>query len=151
MHSFTNIWIHLIFSTKERKPLIDDSFESNLHKHIKNKLIEDFESHVDCINGYNNHIHILMKQSQNFSIKDIIKNIKGESSHWINASNFTKEKFAWQSGYSAFSISIDKIYAVRTYIENQKEHHKKTSYLEEIRKYLKIYGLDEKTVETVLN
>jgi putative transposase len=151
MHSFTNIWIHLIFSTKDRFPLITDFFESNLHKHIKNKLIEDFESHVDCINGYNDHIHILMKQSQNFSIKDIVKNIKGESSHWINAGNFTREKFAWQIGYAAFSISIYKIVAVRTYIENQKEHHKKISYLEEIRKYLKIYGLDEKTVETVLN
>lgn len=63
MHSFTNIWIHLIFSTKDRLPLIDDSYESMLHKHIKDKLIMDFESHVECINGYNDHIHILMKQS----------------------------------------------------------------------------------------
>jgi REP element-mobilizing transposase RayT len=114
-------------------------------------LITDFDSHVECINGYNDHIHILLKQSQNYSLKDIVKNIKGESSHWINASSLSKEKFAWQSGYSAFSISIDKIFAVKNYIENQKEHHKKISYLDEIRKYLKIYGLDEKTIETVLN
>jgi putative transposase len=151
MHSFTNIWIHLIFSTKDRLPLISDSFESKLHKHTKDRLITDFDSHVECINGYNDHVHILMKQSQNYSIKDIVKNIKGESSHWINKSNFTNEKFAWQTGYAAFSLSIDKIEMVKKYIENQKEHHKKISYLEEIRKYLKIYGLDEKTVETVLN
>ena len=151
MHSFTNIWLHLIFSTKDRLPFITDSFESNLHKHIKNKLIEDYDSHVECINGYNDHIHILMKQSQNYAIKDIVKNIKGESSHWINQCNFTKEKFVWQTGYAAFSLSIDKVTAVKKYIESQKEHHKKISYLEEIIKYLKIYGLDEKTVETFLN
>jgi putative transposase len=150
MHSFTNIWIHLIFSTKDRLPFIDDSLESKLHRHIKDRLITDFESHVECINGINDHIHILMKQTQNFSIKDIVKNIKGESSHWINSGGFINEKFAWQTGYSAFSISIDKIESVKKYIENQKEHHKKISYLEEIKKYLKIYGFDEKTVETVL-
>ena len=99
MHSFTNIWIHLIFSTKDRLPIITDSFESNLHRHIKSKLIDDFDSHVECINGYIDHIHILIKQSQNFALKDIVKNVKGESSHWVNASNFLKEKFIWQTGF----------------------------------------------------
>jgi REP element-mobilizing transposase RayT len=148
-HSFANIWIHLIFSTKDKLPIINESFESLLHKHIKSKLINEFESHVEEINGTNNHVHILFKQSPNFSIKDIVKNLKGESSHWVNSSNFISNKFAWQTGYSSFSISINKVEIVKKYILNQKEHHKKISFEDEIKKFLKIYGFDEKTVETV--
>jgi putative transposase len=147
--SFSNIWIHLIFSTKDRKELISESLESKLHNHIKSKLINEFESYVESINGTKDHIHILFRQSPNYSIKDIVKNIKGESAHWINENNFTKEKFVWQNGYSAFSISIDKVKIVSKYIENQKEHHKKILFINEIKKFLKIYGFDEKTVETV--
>jgi len=112
-------------------------------------LINEYDSFVESINGEKDHIHILFRQSPNHSLKDIIKNIKGESAHWINENSFTKEKFVWQVGYSAFSISIDKVKIVSNYIENQKEHHKKILYIDEIRKYLKIYGFDEKTVETV--
>lgn len=148
-HSFTNIWIHLIFSTKDKLPLIDESFEQLLQKHIKSKLINDFESYVEEVNGTNNHVHILFKQSPNFSLKDIVKNVKGESSHWVNAGNLCKHKFAWQTGYSSFSISINKVGVVKQYILNQKVHHKKISFEEEIKKFLRIYGFDEKTVETV--
>jgi REP element-mobilizing transposase RayT len=148
-HSFSNIWIHLIFSTKDRKELISESFESKLHNHIKSKLINEFESFVESINGTKDHIHILFRQSPNYSMKDIVKSIKGESAHWINENNFINEKFVWQTGYSSFSISIDKVKIVRDYIENQKEHHKKILFIEEIKKFLKIYGFDEKTVETV--
>lgn len=148
-HSLTYIRIHLIFSTKDRKPLILNSFESKLYKHFKEKLENDFNSFADAIGGSNDHIHILFNQSPNYSLKDIIKNIKGESSHWINENNFLEEKFAWQSGYSAFSISIDKVNIVKEYIKNQNEHHKKVLFIDEIKKFLKLYGFDEKTVETV--
>ena len=136
-HSFTNIWIHLIFSTKDKLPLIDESFEQLLHKHIKSKLINEYESHVEEINGTNNHVHILFKQSPNFSINDIVKNLKGESSHWVNSSNFINNKFAWQTGYSSFSISINKVGIVKKYILNQKEHHKTQSFKEEYIQFLK--------------
>ena len=148
-HSFTNIWIHLIFSTKDKLPLIDESFESQLYNHIKTKLINEYESYVEEINGTNNHIHILFKQSPNYSLTDIVKNIKGESSHWINGKNICRDKFVWQTGYSSFSISINKVAIVKKYILNQKEHHKKISFTDEIKKFLKVYGFDEKTVKTV--
>ena len=148
-HSFTNIWIHLIFSTKDRLPLIDNSFETQLHNHIKSKLINEYESYVEEINGTDNHVHILFKQSPNFALKDIVKSIKGESSHWINGNNISKNKFAWQTGYSSFSISINKVGIVKQYILNQKEHHKKISYVDEVKRFLKIYGFEDKTVETV--
>lgn len=148
-HSVTNIWIHLIFSTKDRKPIIADSFKNHLYNHIKSKLINEYESFVEIINGTQDHIHILLKQSQNHSLKEITQNIKGESSHWINENNFIDEKFSWQTGYAAFSLSIDKVEIIRKYIENQIEHHKKMSFVDELKKYLWIYGYDTKTVETV--
>jgi REP element-mobilizing transposase RayT len=146
-HSSSNIWLHIIFSTKERSSLILSSFEEKLHQHIKNKLITEYDSFVEIINGTDNHIHILLKQSPNFAISDIIKNIKGESSHWINQNDFINRKFVWQTGYSVFSISINKVDTVRKYISNQKEHHKKTSFLEELSYFYKVYGLDEKLSE----
>ena len=148
-HSLSYIRIHLIFSTKDREPLILDSFESKLYNHIKAKFTNDFDSFVEAIGGSNDHVHILFNHSPNYSLKDIVKGIKGESSHWINENNFLSKKFAWQSGYSAFSISIDKVNVVKNYIENQKEHHKKILFIDEIKKFLKLYGFDEKTVETV--
>jgi putative transposase len=148
-HSFTNLWVHLIFSTKNRQSLITEELEVKLYNRIKSKLIIDFNSYVEIINGGKEHIHILFKQSSNFALKEIVKNIKGESSHWINENNFTVDKFVWQTGYAAFSISIDKIELVKKYIQNQKEHHKKILFIDEIKKFLQIYGYDEKTVETV--
>jgi REP element-mobilizing transposase RayT len=142
-HSFTNVWIHIIFSTKDRLPLIQNSFEKQLFDRLRNKLISDFESHASAVNGIDNHIHILFKQSPNFSIKDIVKNLKGESSHWINENDFIKSKFVWQPGYAAFSISIDKVDTIKKYIDNQKEHHKKLSYADEVKKFLEIYGFNK--------
>lgn len=148
-HSLTYIRIHLIFSTKERRPLIKETFESELYNHIKEKFINEYDSAIDAIGGADDHIHILFNQSQNFALKDIVKNLKGETSHWINEKNYLPGKFAWQPGYAAFSISIDKATNVKNYIHRQKEHHQKISLAEELKKILSIYGLDSKTVETV--
>ncbi|MCE1164260.1 MAG: IS200/IS605 family transposase [Bacteroidetes bacterium] len=148
-HSLTYIRIHLIFSTKERRPIIKESFESLLYSHIKEKFINEYDSPIDVIGGVEDHLHILFNQSQNFALKDIVKNLKGETSHWINEKNYLPGKFVWQPGYAAFSISIDKVSNVRNYIHRQKEHHKKMSFAEEIKKILAIYGFDSETVETV--
>ncbi|MCF8307165.1 MAG: IS200/IS605 family transposase [Ignavibacteriales bacterium] len=139
-HSLTKIWIHLIFGTKERIPLIDESFEKKLYEHLKQIIENDFKSLAASINGTSDHIHILMLQNQNYSIADIAKNLKGNSSHWINQSGFIKSKFAWQTGYGAFSISESMISEVKRYIFNQKEHHKKSSFAEEYKRFEEKYG-----------
>ena len=74
-------------------------------------------------------------------MKDIFHNVKGESSHWINQSNLLEYKFAWQTGYGAFSVSESMVKGVEKYIANQKEHHKKMTYKEEIDLFIKKYGL----------
>jgi REP element-mobilizing transposase RayT len=120
--------------------MIDTSFESKLYSHIKELLEKNFESKVEIINGTADHIHILFQQNQNHSIAEITKNIKGNSSHWINQNNFVKGKFAWQTGYGAFSVSESMVNLVKKYIANHKKHHKRISFAEEYRKFEEKYG-----------
>lgn len=104
-------------------PLINESFEKILFEHIKQIIENDFKSLVYAINGTSDHIHILMLQNQNYSIADIAKNVKGNSSHWINQNGFTNFRFGWQTGYGAFSVSESMVENVKNYILNQKQHH----------------------------
>ncbi len=141
-HSFTKIWIHAVFSTKERSPLIINELEDKLHLHIKNNFKSQFECEVRAINGMAEHVHVVFRLNPNFSIIDIMKYIKGESSHWVNSENFIESKFAWQTGYSAFSVSESMLEAVIKYVNNQKEHHKKVTFQEEYDLFMKKYGND---------
>lgn len=150
-HTYPRIWIHTVFGTKLRKPLIQPTFEQSLYEHIKNHFEVDFHCLVRIINGCPDHVHILFLLSPNYALKDILQNIKGESSHWVNEQDFMTTKFAWQIGYGAFSVSESNVEIVRRYIANQKVHHKQTSYVDEVRELLKEHGLSfgEETVETV--
>jgi putative transposase len=141
-HSLIKIWIHGIWGTKGRLPLIDPDFENKLHTHIKEHIEKDFGCKVRIIGGTKDHIHILFLLNQNCSILEIIKNAKGESSHWINQNNLTKEKFCWQTGYGVFSVSESLVGGIEKYITNQKEHHKKVSYKEEVELFVKKYGMN---------
>ncbi len=140
-HSLIKVWIHGVFSTKDRTALITADYEKELYNHIKQKLENDLDCIVRIINGMSDHIHILFLLSPNFSLKDIFQNVKGESSHWVNQSAFAKYKFAWQTGYGAFSVSQSMVDDVEKYIANQKEHHKKMTYEEEVNLFIKKYGL----------
>jgi putative transposase len=140
-HSLTKIWIHAVFGTKNSEPTIHQNLERKLYPHIQELLEKDFECTVCVINGIPDHIHILFLLSPKFSVKDILKNIKGESSHWINQENLTKTKFAWQIGYGAFSVSESNVEKVVKYIHNQKEHHKKKTFADELEEFMKKHGL----------
>ncbi len=102
---------------------------------------DDLDCKVRTINGTEDHIHLLFQLAPNFSAGDIFKNIKGESSHWINQSDFANTIFAWQIGYGAFSVSESMVKDVELYIKNQKIHHKKITYDEEVELFMKKYGL----------
>lgn len=142
-HSFYNIWIHAIWSTKERRPLIDSSMEQKLHQFISEQL-KDMGCPVRIINGMPDHIHCLFLLNPQKSIADVIKQIKGSSSHYINQNNLIEEKFAWQTGYAAFSVSKSGVEKVFQYIKNQKEHHQKKSFQQEYQDFLKLYGIETK-------
>lgn len=149
-HSMEKMWSHIIFGTKDRTNLIKDSFEKDLYSHIKEISKERFNCFVKTINATTDHIHILMLLDQSVSISEVIKNIKGNSSHWINEKAFMKNRFAWQTGYAAFSISESMINEVELYILHQKEHHDRISFTDEYKRLAEKYGFQIQTDESVI-
>jgi putative transposase len=141
-HSFNKIWIHAIWSTKERLPLIHPMVESKIHQCIAEQLREQ-GCPVRIINGMPDHIHCLFLLSPQRSIAEVIKQIKGGSSHFINQNNLITEKFAWQTGYAAYSVSESVVDKVFQYIKNQKQHHTKKTFQQEYAEFLKLYGLED--------
>lgn len=144
-HSYTKIWIHTIWATKERQNLILPNIENTIHGLIKSQL-EELGCSVKAINGMPDHIHCLFLLNPQKSISEVIKTIKGGTSHDINQNDLTPSKFAWQTGYSAFSVSESVLEKVVMYIKNQKEHHTLKSFSDEYQDFLKLYDLEEKKV-----
>lgn len=138
-HSLNRIWVHVVFSTQDWKKLISESIEEKIHQQIKT-VIHEQGCYLKNINGMEDHVHILFLLNQNKSISEVIKNIKGNSSHWINQQNLTKDKFAWQTGYGVFSVSESQIDKVDNYISNQKAHHKKMTFAEEFEKFMQAHN-----------
>jgi REP element-mobilizing transposase RayT len=95
-----------------------------------------------CINGIENHIHILCILSKNIALAELLEQIKGSSSKWIKTKGAEYINFAWQGGYGGFSVSQSKAEVVKHYIENQKEHHKAVSFKEEYTQFLKEYEIE---------
>ncbi len=140
-HSFNKIRIHAIWAAKERMPLIHQNIEQKVYQYISEQLREQ-GCPVRIINGMPDHIHCLFLLSPQKSIAEVIKQIKGSSSHFINQNNFIAEKFAWQTGYAAFSVSESIVEKVFEYIKNQKSHHQKRTYQQEYEEFLKLYRLE---------
>lgn len=136
---YSKIWIHIVFSTEGRKPFLFDSIRQKIFTHIleysKSKNI-----FIDRINGYTDHVHILISLNREETLSKTVQYLKGESSHWINKNKLTEEKFSWQDEYFAVSVSESKLNDVRKYIENQVEHHKKKTFKEEYDEFIKKYG-----------
>lgn len=139
-HSFNKIWIHSIWSIKGRMPLIHSNVEKKIHHFISEQLREQ-GCPVRIINGMPDHIHCLFLLSPQKSIADVIKQIKGSSSHFINQNNLIADKFAWQAGYAAYSVSESVVDKVFQYIQNQKQHHAKKTFQHEYDAFIKLYGL----------
>ena len=140
-HSFNKIWIHAIWSTKDRHPF----FHSNIEHKIYHFISEQFREQgclVSIINGMPDHVHCLFLLSPQKSIAEVIKQIKGSSSHYINQNNLIVDKFSWQTGYAAYSVSESVVDKVHNYIHNQKQHHAKKTFQQEYDELIKLYGLD---------
>ncbi|TAF44670.1 MAG: IS200/IS605 family transposase [Sphingobacteriales bacterium] len=140
-HSFNKIWIHAIWATKEREPFIHISLEQKVHQYIAEQLREQ-GCPVRIINSMPDHIHCLFLLNPQKSIAEVIKQIKGSSSHFINQNDLISEKFAWQTGYAAFSVSESGVEKVFQYIKNQKSHHQKKMFQQKYDDFIKLYGLN---------
>ena len=137
--SFVKIWIHLVFATKNREPLIKREFRNELYKHIAENCKEK-DIFLRAINGHTDHLHCLISLGKNQNIAKISQLIKGESSYWINKNHFLPEQFGWQDDYFAVSVSESQLPVIIKYIENQEVHHAKRSFNDEAEEFMNKYG-----------
>lgn len=138
--SFTNLLYHLVFSTKQRQPLITPELKPELHKYIGG-IIRGERGVLLEIGGIDDHVHILAKFRADASAAEMLRLIKANSSKWVNERPDRKERFEWQSGYSAFSLSESQVDPVRRYITGQEAHHRKMSFRDELIGLLKKHGI----------
>lgn len=131
-------YLHISFSTKHRQPLITENIEEELYKYIGGTC-NSFECHPIKIGAHFDHIHILCMLSKKVMSMKLIEVIKSSSSKWIKTKGDEFSNFYWQDGYGGFSVNPSEIDVVTNYIANQKEHHKKMTFQEEYRAFLKKY------------
>jgi putative transposase len=140
--SYVRIWVHLVFATKNREPLLKKEFRYDVYKHIADNCLEK-DIFLKTINGHTDHIHCLVSLGKDQNISKISQLIKGESSFWINRNIAPKEKFAWQDDYFAVSVSESQLETVINYIKNQENHHATKSFNDEVDEFMKKYGWQE--------
>ena len=140
-NTYTQIYIMFVFSVKNRQNLIVEKYEPEIHKYISS-IVKAHSQKLICINGTNDHLHILVSIKPNISISDLMKEVKANSSKWINEKKWFEEKFFWQKGFGAFSYSQSQLNNVINYINNQKEHHKSVSFKEEYKKLLNSFNIN---------
>lgn len=140
-NTYTQVHIHFIFSVKYRNGIIQSSWKDELYKYIAG-IVHKNNHKLICINGMPDHLHILIGMRPSQSMSDLLQDIKGNSSKWINEKKFLKTKFEWQEGYGAFSYSKSQIQDVIAYIENQEQHHKKRTFREEYLEFLQKFGVE---------
>jgi putative transposase len=143
--SLANFVVHLVFSTKGRRPLIRDEERGQLHAYITG-ILKNHDSPLLEINSVRDHIHILFAQSKNHAPAKIVEQIKTSSSVWIKTLDPWYSDFAWRSGYAAFSVSPMQVDVVRDYIRGQPEHHRREDFQTEYRRFCERNGnpLDER-------
>ena len=141
-------YLHIIFSTKDRQPFLEDKdIRQRTHAYLGG-ICRNLKCPALIVGGVADHVHLLTRHSKNITVANFLRDIKRESSKWIKTLDPALEKFHWQNGYGAFSLSPTHIEAVKKYISNQEQHHRKESFQDEFRRICKKYGveLDERYV-----
>lgn len=140
-NTYTQIHIQVVFAVQNRQSLIQQKFKDELFKYITG-IIQNHEHKVLQINGMRDHIHILIGMRPSQSLSDLMKQVKQDSSKWINNKKFIMGRFSWQAGYGAFSYSKSQLPDVIRYIQNQEKHHQKMTFQEEYLALLKTHMVD---------
>jgi REP-associated tyrosine transposase len=140
-HSYSRLWIHLIWETLRREPMLDKRAAALASTNLTGYATE--KNIYMKINFFNaDHTHALIDLPTAMSIEEVVQLFKGSSSHWINQQKIIRGKFAWGCGYGAFSVSHSDLDRVAGYIANQEEHHRKWTFAEEYGLFVKRYGLE---------
>jgi len=139
--TLVRVLVHLIFSTKNRTNLIHTDVESELHRYLAG-IANNRDSPCFAVNGNSDHVHMLVSQSKNLALAELVAEVKKGSSKWIKTKGAALRTFHWQDGYAAFSVTPSKAAAVERYIARQKEHHRKRSFQEELILFLRKHGVE---------
>ena len=140
-HSYSRLWTHLIWETLSREPMLDKRAATKTSQFLnKYALKKGIYMKINYANA--DHTHALIDLPTNICIEDVIKLLKGSSSHWINQNRIIKGKFYWGRGYGAFSVSHSDVERVARYIANQERHHRRQTFAEEYALFVERYGLE---------
>jgi REP element-mobilizing transposase RayT len=140
-NTYSQIYIHVVFSVRNKRHSINKSWKDELYKYITG-IIKSKEQKLIVINGVSDHLHFLVGMRPTCNLSDLIREVKANSSKWINKSNYISGKFFWQEGFGAFSLGHSQLPIIINYINNQDEHHKKATFREEYIQFLKAYDVD---------
>jgi len=132
--SYLTVWIHAVWSVKHREPLLRKSIRLALFKHV-HENVRRKDIYLDCINGVEDHVHCLFSLKSTQTIANVLRDIKGEASKWLNDNQVIEGTFEWQEGYGAFSVSPTGLKRVRSYIFNQEKRHQTMTFAEELKQF----------------
>jgi len=139
--SFVKIWVHIVFSTKNREPFLSKEIRYQVKRQIILNCKED-NIYLQSINGYTDHLHCLVSLGREQTISSIVQYIKGKSAHWLNENYFKGGDFLWQDDYFAISVSESQVKKVISYIKNQERHHQSFSFNQEANEFNKRFGVE---------
>lgn len=140
-NTYTQIYLQIVFSVKGRQNLIGKEWRDELYKYICG-VVNGKEQKVYAIGGIADHIHILVSIKPNISISDLVRDIKANSSKWINEKGFIRGKFQWQEGFGAFSYGQSQLDTIIAYINNQEQHHQKKTFKVEYLALLQKFNIE---------
>ncbi len=142
--TFTALFAHVVFATKERRNTIQPEIRARLHAYLGG-IVRNLGATAIEIDGTADHVHIVIQYPSRLAIADIVCKVKSYSSRWVHETYPDQRGFAWQNGYAAFSISESRVAAVRRYVRRQEEHHKRMTFGEEIEHLLERASSDSHT------
>ncbi|GHT60928.1 IS200/IS605 family transposase [Bacteroidia bacterium] len=140
-NTYTQIHIHAVFAVQNRLSLIQKQWQDELYKYITGIITNNGHKLLQ-IGGMSDHVHVLFGMRPTQSLSDLMKDIKGSSSKWINEKRFVMGKFTWQEGYGAFSYGKSQINSVVQYIQRQEIHHSKRNFADEYMELLKLFEIE---------
>lgn len=140
--SYIKIWIHAVWGTKYREPVLTPTILQQVCAHVRENAINKGIT-IDRINGHDDHVHVLMLLKYDYSISKQMQLLKGESSYWSNKIGLLNDNLEWADKYFAASVSDDKVDFVRAYIDNQQVHHQKVTFMDEYKHFVTALGYKE--------
>jgi REP element-mobilizing transposase RayT len=139
--SLSQVIVHVVFSTKNRQQSLDAAISSRIHAYLAT-ICRDRDCEAYRVGGMPDHVHLAVRLSRTISQADLVEAIKTTSSVWIKKQASAYQMFSWQRGYGAFSVGYTQLEALIHYIDNQEKHHRKKTFQDEYREFLRKYHID---------